>query len=246
MKDILIYPMGCSPACSFAVKTLQQNGIAVSDHPAPEVTHLLLDVPSFRDDGLLRCGDNIQNLLESLPENVTVIGGALDGDYRKLDLLKDPQYLADNAAITAQCAVSFAADKLDSVLTDCRVLVLGWGRIGKCLADILKRSGCRTAVMARKLCDRSMLHALGYIPISPDTLLSEAPNFRVIFNTVPFLLLPEESTANCTGLLIDLASVPGMRGSKVIQARGLPGRCAPESSGRLIAAATLRLMEERT
>ena len=54
--------------------------------------------------------------------------------------------------------------------------------------------------------------------------------------TVPF----------CFGnaLKIDLASKPGIGGSDVIWARGLPGKDAPESSGELIAKTIIRLMEE--
>ena len=40
---------------------------------------------------------------------------------------------------------------------------------------------------------------------------------------------------------LELASSPGMEGSDIIQARGLPGKMAPESSGKLIARTVLRL-----
>ena len=43
---------------------------------------------------------------------------------------------------------------------------------------------------------------------------------------------------------IDLASEPGMQGKSVIPARGLPGKYAPESSGKLIADTILRVLKE--
>jgi hypothetical protein len=52
--------------------------------------------------------------------------------------------------------------------------------------------------------------------------------------------------SECPGkaLKIDLASQPGIGGNDVIWARGLPGKNAPESSGKLIAQTVLRKLEE--
>ena len=46
-------------------------------------------------------------------------------------------------------------------LADCKVLVIGWGRIGKCLAALLKGLEADVTVVARKETDRAILHALG-------------------------------------------------------------------------------------
>lgn len=43
---------------------------------------------------------------------------------------------------------------------------------------------------------------------------------------------------------IDLASKPGIGGTDVLWARGLPGKFAPESAGKLIAQTILRLLKE--
>ena len=64
----------------------------------------------------------------------------------------------------------------------------------------------------------------------------------MVFNTAPEMVLCKEDTRCCGNcLLIDLASKPGIEGEHVIVARGLPGMYAPESSGRRIAEAFLRL-----
>jgi len=109
-------------------------------------------------------------------------------------------------------------------------LVVGWGRIGKCLAQLLRQLGSIVTVSARKPSDRAILEALGYRTIRPEDI--QPNNFKLIYNTAPTMLLP-----NCVGnaLKIDLASQPGISGSDVLWARGLPGKDAPESSGILIA-----------
>ena len=45
---------------------------------------------------------------------------------------------------------------------------------------------------------------------------------------------------------VELASTPGMAGDNIISALGLPGKMAPESSGKLIAETFLRLSKEES
>lgn len=190
----------------------------------------------------------MEDVLTALPPGITVLGGNLSAapltGYKTIDLLQDPLYLAENADITAHCAVKLALTKLPVTLRDCHVLVVGWGRIGKCLADLLRRMGAIVTVAARKEADRAMLIALGYDAADPQALGYALLRYRVIFNTVPLMILPGEATQYCTPdcLKIDLASSPGIEGSDVIWARGLPNRDAPESSGSLIARSVLRLI----
>jgi hypothetical protein len=240
MPNILIYPIGSTLACRYASGYLQEAGLQITDHPAPEVTHLLLDVPSFSSDGLLRGGGVPERVLEMLPQYITVIGGglehpALEG-YRRMDLLKDEMYLANNAAITAECALQVAAGSMTTTFAGTPVLVIGWGRIGKCLARLLKALGAHVTVAARKSADRAMLEALGYKAADPACIEG---SFSVIFNTAPAPVM------DCPqGINIDLASCRGLAGRDVIWARGLPGIHAPESSGQLIADTVLRLIRE--
>jgi dipicolinate synthase subunit A len=78
-----------------------------------------------------------------------------------MDLLKDPHYLAKNAAITAECALKVAAPYLKTTFSESPTLILGWGRIGKCLARLLSARNCPVSVAARKESDRAMLEAFG-------------------------------------------------------------------------------------
>lgn len=234
---MILYPIGSTQACVSAASRLKQNGAALVDHPTPEVTHLLLDIPSFDSLGLLRGGGDIQAVLERLPANITVIGGNLNHPalecYRKLDLLKDAGYLAQNAAITADCALRVAAPVLKYTFRQCPTLIIGWGRIGKCLAQLLANIGTPVTVAARKETDRAMIRALGYDALDIPDIPEKVCQFRLLFNTVPEVVLSQEPTQECTA--VELASRNGIVGKNVIIARGLPGKYAPESSGQLIA-----------
>lgn len=251
MDSIRIFPVGNTAACRYATEFLEKDGIVLIDHPSPEVTHLLLDVPSFAANGALRGGGNLESLLRMLPSNMTVVGGnlehpALEG-YQTIDLLQDAQYLAVNAAITADCALQVAAPELTMTFADSPALIIGWGRIGKCLGQLLKAIGADVTIAARKEADRAMIRALGFAAADTAHLAEILPRCRLIFNTAPEPVLPEDQLALCRQCVkIDLASKPGIAGKDVIWARGLPGIHAPESSGRLIAGTFLRLSREGT
>jgi len=247
MYGPIFYTAGRTDALLRAEATLRKQGCQFASAPDLSVTHLLLDVPSFAADGSLRSGGSLDDILPSLSPQVKICGGLLEGNvpkgYQTLDLLADPFYTAENARITAHCAVSLAMGKLPRILFGCPVLIIGWGRIGKCLAGLLRDMGAKVTVAARKASDRAMLEALGYDTLSTEGLGYSLVRFRVIFNTAPELILPAEAMSyapeDC--LKIELASQPGMDAPDVIQARGLPGKDAPESSAALIAQTLLRL-----
>ena len=244
-------PAGYTAALRHACRYLTDRGFQILSDTAPDVTHLLLPVPSFEPDGRIRGGGILEHILTDLPKDITVVGGnlhhpALVG-YHKLDFLQDAEYVAKNAAITADCAIRLASRELPVIWEDCRVLILGWGRIGKCLAAQLKAMGAKVIVSARKAADRAMIQALGYRSIDTSRPEAELPHCRVVFNTIPQSVLSQEQTAMCQPecLLVDLASQKGMDGKDVLHARGLPGKDAPESSGILMARTMIRMITEK-
>ena len=239
----IFYSTGHTAALVHAIRLLHDAGIEFLPCPDRHATHLLLPVPSFDPDGRIKGGGSLEALLWQLPEDVVIIGGALDrpelDKYEKIDLLADPGYVAENAAITAYCAVRLAMQKLPLMLKGCPTLIVGWGRIGKCLARLLRQMDANVTVAARKETDRAMARALGYTAV--DTKPLDSRPYRLIFNTAPQMVLEQ-----CPGysVKIDLASQPGIGGDDVIWARGLPGKDAPESSGALIAATILHYINK--
>lgn len=236
MKEPVIYPALDSGALGYAARTLRCRGVRIADVPGDRVTHLLLPVP---------CRISPEPFLRQLPPEVTVIGGGLTLP-NAIDLLKDEGYLAKNAGITAHIALRLAAERLDVIPAGCPMLVLGWGRIGKCLALLLQSVGAEVTVAARKPADRAMAEALGFQACGMDSLKVFLRRFRVIFNTIPAPVLDREQLNLCREdcVKLELASVNGLEGDDVLIARGLPGTFAPESSGILIAETVLRLLNE--
>ena len=92
----MVYTMGEGSALRFAVRELESRGVKIAQTLDERVTHLLLPVPTKELD------------VEKLPQDVTVVGGnltELPEKFKRIDLLRDEQYLAENAALTADCAL---------------------------------------------------------------------------------------------------------------------------------------------
>ncbi len=221
-KPIFCIPPG-SNATLFAKIHLSGWGYEVTGTAEDPVTHLLLPIPT-----------PTEQIPKKLPTGQTLIGGKLGSlPYPYIDLLQDEYYLQENAAITAECAVKIAQAKLS--VPHCHSLVIGWGRIGKCLISQLQLSGAKITVAARKAEIRKHLQELGLEVIDPTQIHPQ--QYDLIYNTAP---APVLDASGCNAICIDLASLKGIEGPNVIWARGLPGKMAPEASGALIAKTALR------
>lgn len=110
MEPLTIFPGSSNAPIQYAASILQAQGWQIAEYPNDRVTHLLLPIPSIDQDRYIK-GSNLDlsQLLQSLPENIHVIGGNLNHtpipQAQIIDLLKDEAYLAKNAALTAHCAL---------------------------------------------------------------------------------------------------------------------------------------------
>jgi len=159
-----------------------------------------------------------------------------------------------NAVPTAEGAIQIAMEELPTTLFGARVLVIGFGRIGKLLAHRLKGLGARVTVSARSYQDLAWIEAYGFCAERTDQLEGWLCNYDLIINTVPAPVLGEalleDLSPDC--LVIDLASRPGgvdfesaaALGIKVIWALSLPGKVAPVTSGRIIRDTVYHILQE--
>lgn len=229
-----------SDAIRYAETQLAKMGFHVTRTPAPDVSHILLPVPSFPS------GDEyLAHIMAEVPDHVIVSGGNLSSlllkNYAVVDFLQDPVYLAENAAITASCTLGIVKKERKHQLVGSKVLIIGWGRIGKCLHRLFEKGGAEVTISARSKTDRTMIHALGSRSLSIEEAATETLGYDVIINTVPAMVLPNIDTQQ-NALVLELASKPGLSGKNVMDCRGLPGKLAPAASGELIAKTFVRLV----
>ncbi len=159
-------------------------------------------------------------------------------DYGKLD-----SYSLLNAVPTAEGAIKLAIENTSFTLWQSRVLVIGFGRVGKVLADRLKALGAYVTVSARKPADFALIKALGYKAVQTRTVSDTLSDYDIVFNTVDAKVIDERAFENCTvKLLIDLSSFGGFDlanardcGIHALKAPGLPGITAPHTAGKILA-----------
>ena len=134
-------------------------------------------------------------------------------------------------------------------------LVLGYGRIGRALAERLRLLGGGVTVAARSAVQRAEAQGAGCRVEALAELPALLPGCDTVVNTIPALVLPRTLLQMLPrgALVLDLASRPGgvdlasaeQLGVRVEPAPGLPGRYAPETAGTLVAQAALHLLQDR-
>lgn len=160
-----------------------------------------------------------------------------------------------NAVPTAEGALQLAMESTDRTVLGSRCLIIGYGRIGRLLADRLLALGAEVTVSARKYGDLAWIDAWGCHSVRTNALADQLDRFDLIFNTAPALILDRarlrETREDC--VILELASAPGgvdleaarELGRQVIRAPGLPGKVAPRSAAAAIRDSVYHILEER-
>ena len=226
---------------------------------------LLLPMPALAGDGAVRTGSGgvpLTDILDAAEPDALICGGMLGSAEALLgarclsffDYAKDEALLLQNAELTAEAAVPLLLEHLSAPLMGSRILLCGFGRIGKLLARKLKALGADVTISARKPQDLALARILGYHRVSTGHFGALA-QYDGIVNTVPAPIISpaqlQSVRRDCA--LLELASLPGGFCAEAqalpgyCAARGLPGRYAPEAAAAIIRGAIFRelSLEER-
>ena len=163
---------------------------------------------------------------------------------RILDYMDDEKVRIKNAQLTAEGAVEIAINRTKHSIFGSKILVSGYGRIGKFVAKYLKALGGNVTVTSRN--DNTLTEGIlhGYNAINTENISAEIDKYNLIINTVPALIFNENLLKKCSEnvKIIDLASAPGgidfdmAKHLKIdaISALSLPGKTAPVTSAEII------------
>lgn len=220
---------------------------------------VLLPTPAFSED-LCVFGMSyalpMQELFSHMLPGTLLLGGRLTAQTREaaaragiqmIDYMTMEEVQLRNAIPSAEGAISLAMQEMDRTIDGMSVLIVGYGRIGRVLAERLHVWGAQVCVAARKEIDLVRIACDGYRALK----LVEGGSWKitgaydVIFNTVPARVIGEEALRRLPAatLLIELASAPGGWSpaeaadchTRVRYAPGLPAKYAPRTAGYLIA-----------
>jgi len=185
--------------------------------------------------------------------NKTIFSGGVPKEYiRQLEInnvvcydlmqLDEVAYL--NAIPTAEGAIAKAMELTQETIHGSNILVLGFGRVAKILADKLKGLNANVFCAARSKKDLAHIKALGYNVIDINSMGDFLNKFSVIFNTVPTIILGEKKLTKLDkdALIVDLASSPGgvdyvkakELGINAVLELGIPSKVAPKSAAKYL------------
>ena len=181
--------------------------------------------------------------------------GMLAAGLHPEDIMQRQEFTVGNAALTAEGALGVLIQNSERSILDSRVLVCGWGRIGRILALRLRAMGAKVTAAARSPGDRALARAMGCRALDYRQLEGELDGFDFVINTVPARVLTDAMLCCLAegALLLELASPPGgfdrtlaeNIGVRVIAAPGLPGKASPYSAAELIRDAVYAVIREQ-
>ncbi len=193
---------------------------------------------------------NIKNLACGLfPKDYIKKAAALSINIH--DILEYEEFAILNAIPTAEGAIQMAMQESNKTIFGNKCLVLGYGRCGKILANMLKGIGADTFATYRTNEEYSYIYSAKINSFNLKDLKDCIKNFDFIFNTIPFCILDKKILENikkdCT--IIDLAKSPGgvdysysaKNKLNAIFCPGLPGRVAPYTAGKILKAIILKI-----
>lgn len=149
-----------------------------------------------------------------------------------------------NAVIASEAAVQIIGNELETTIKNTKILVLGFGRLGKMLCKTFSSLDADVVCEARKNSDLVWIDALGYKSLHLNNLKENIKDFDVIINTVPFEILNKDILENVKKgvFILDLADdkrgldvrYAREKGIKNVWALSLPQKNAPISYAKAI------------
>jgi dipicolinate synthase subunit A len=200
--------------------------------------------------------------LENTPEHCVIYTGVNTPFLTKLMETTGrkviPMFARDDMAIlnsipTAEGTLKVAIEHTDFMIHGSKVMVLGYGRVGKTIARLFDAVGAKVLAGARKEADLARIIEVGLTPFQLKDLGDEVNNVDICINTIPHMMLTPEvlDKMDRNTLIIDVASKPGgtdfeyakEKGIKALLELGIPGKVAPKSAGAIIAKVLIDVLE---
>lgn len=244
----------------FIARQLEQKGYAVKTYgenagldECAKADIIILPLPITSDGSTIKNTQiTFDKLFEKVNKRSIIFGGNINDSINLkspcsiIDYYKSEKLKSVNAYLTAEGAIPYIITGTRKSLKDCRILITGFGRIGKCLAYLLKPFADDVTIALRSRKDIALIDALDFKTADVHSLGS-LKEYDVIINTVPARILEKEiKTVKKDCYVLELASSPYGFDPENAQninfeiGSSLPGKISPESAGLEILNCILR------
>uniref|UniRef100_UPI00405683E3 NAD(P)-dependent oxidoreductase n=1 Tax=Agathobacter sp. TaxID=2021311 RepID=UPI00405683E3 len=186
-------------------------------------------------------------------DKITVFGGVLTKEWTAflkgqniayVDFMEQEEVVKGNAKITAEGVVAELLQKSAISIEGQQVLVTGFGRCGKCIAEKLAALGAHIVILARSAKAREEAVEQGYEAYGFSYGKCIASKANTLINTVPAMVVTREILEELPrdAVVLDIASKPGgvdfcaakELGIYAKLSLGLPGIYTTKSSAMLL------------
>ncbi len=222
----------------------------------PDAKMLILPIPAT----LLTGQELFMEVLNKKMKNDTlVLGGCFSQEFVEwmeqrgiayLDFMEDETVVEENAVATAEGAIADVILHSPYNIDESKIIVSGYGKCGRAIAERLQALGARVTVLARKKESRKAAKKEGFYAADFAFGPEEAMGANVLINTVPAPVITELMIRELpkNAYLLDIASKPGgvdfesakEHGIRAQLLLGIPGKYAPLESAYILARAIER------
>ncbi len=199
------------------------------------------------------------DIMSNTTSDQMLFGGMLPdlhADIITIDYSIDESFLLSNTVPTAEGALQLLMEHSSDTVFGSNIAIVGYGRVAKQAAWILRAIGAHVTVFARSHTARTQAEILGYDTQNLSHILHYHSQYDAVINTVPNILFTSDSlkTANAHTCFMELASAPGgfdmdaisQYRLNYIPAGGLPGKVAPRAAAKYMKNTILKRLEELT
>ena len=221
------------------------SGGGLLNAPLSRLSPPMTDVLAPLSPGQMLCGGRVDPVTAAL---------AAERGLTIRDYFAREELAVANAVPTAEGAVQIAMEQLPITIHGARVLVVGFGRVGRALAQRLAALGAKVTVAARRYESLAGAPARGDGAAPPGPLAGGRGGADRGGDPRPALVMGEAELADLKPdcLVLDLASKPGgvdleaagRLGRTVIWALSLPGKVAPVTAGAAIKNTIYHMLHE--
>lgn len=205
---------------------------------------IILPIPTrlTKDNKITEFDISIEQLIGNWV-NAKIIYGAKK-NIRELNkvgaynLLFDEKFVMENAYLTAKAACEIAFDEIQAKGKIC--MVVGKGRIGKYLCEMLNKIGCKIILVSKRYMQYKNIDKY-YKCIDYGRISNNIKECQYIFNTAPYNYFSFDELDKYIGTYFELASMPyGFAHSsselpKSVQICSfLPGKYYPYEAAKII------------
>jgi dipicolinate synthase subunit A len=213
---------------------------------------VLLPIPSSRN-GVTVTGTDVAlvNVLDG--EGCIVAGYGLSSTFRAMakergfeivDVSDDEEFTLENARLTAECTLSYIMNESSLSVSELKIGIVGYGRIGRVLTEQLLFHGADVTVFTRR---ESVRLELLFSGVDAALVADAVPSdLDYLINTAPAPMLTRSQCEKIGGTVLELASGDNLPwAKKLTRLPSLPAKMLPESSGRAYARAIVRAVDKK-